>query len=276
MIDLRARAQALRDQFAQAGAQVVDPPVLQPADLLLDLYGEDIRGRAYVTSDAMRGEQMLRPDFTVPVVQQHMANALMPARYTYSGKVFRMQESDALRPNEYIQVGYELFEQGDPAVADAEVFLAIAKALSDLPLRIATGDINLLSAAVRGLNTTAARKAALMRHLWRPQRFRALLKRFASASADRKAQKQKLFTSDPFAQCGPQIGLRGKGEIEHRIQALRHEAETPALSETEVDLLEALLKIKERKKKKKLYNFSFFLKIIQHLLTSEFNLLCSH
>ena len=33
-----------------------------------------------------------------------------------------MQESDAVRPNEYIQVGYELFEQGDPAVADAEVF----------------------------------------------------------------------------------------------------------------------------------------------------------
>jgi ATP phosphoribosyltransferase regulatory subunit len=95
------------------------------------------------------------------------------------------------------------------------------------------------------LNTTAARKAALMRHLWRPQRFRALLKRFASASADRKAQKQKLFTADPFAQCGPQIGLRSKGEIEQRIQALRHEVETPALSQTEVDLLEALLKIKE-------------------------------
>ena len=58
MSDLRARAQALRDQFVTAGAQVVDPPVLQPADLLLDLYGEDIRGRAYVTSDAMRGEQI--------------------------------------------------------------------------------------------------------------------------------------------------------------------------------------------------------------------------
>ena len=41
--------------------------------LLLDLYGEDIRARAYVTSDALRGEQMLRPDFTVPVVQMHMA-----------------------------------------------------------------------------------------------------------------------------------------------------------------------------------------------------------
>ena len=238
-------AQRLHQYFQALGAQDAQVQVLQPAEILLDLYGEDIRSRAYVTPDPLRGDMVLRPDFTVPVVQQHMANDLMPARYTYSGKVFRMQESDALRPNEYIQVGYELFEQGDPAVADAEVFLAIAKALSDLPLRIATGDINLLSAAVRGLNTTAARKAALMRHLWRPQRFRALLKRFASASADRKAQKQKLFTSDPFAQCGPQIGLRGKGEIEHRIQALRHEAETPALSETEVDLLEALLKIKE-------------------------------
>ncbi|MDC3265334.1 hypothetical protein OAU61_04555, partial [Planktomarina temperata] len=42
--------------------------ILQPADVLLDLYGEDIRARAYVTSDPLRGEQMLRPDFTVPVV----------------------------------------------------------------------------------------------------------------------------------------------------------------------------------------------------------------
>ena len=192
--DSLQEAQRLHQYFQALGAQDAQVQVLQPAEILLDLYGEDIRSRAYVTPDPLRGDMVLRPDFTVPVVQQHMANDLMPARYTYSGKVFRMQESDAVRPNEYIQVGYELFEQGDPAVADAEVFLAIAKALSDLPLRIATGDINLLSAAVRGLTTTAARKAALMRHLWRPQRFRALLKRFALASADRKALKQKLFT----------------------------------------------------------------------------------
>ena len=114
---LDAEIARLTDLFRQAGGQLVDLPVLQPAETLLDLYGEDIRARAYVTSDAMRGEQMLRPDFTVPVVQMHMAQGAEPARYTYSGEVFRRQEEDPDRANEYIQVGYEVFDRSDPAAA---------------------------------------------------------------------------------------------------------------------------------------------------------------
>ena len=58
--------------FSNSGAQIVQPAVLQRADTLLDLYGEDIRARAYVTSDPFNGEMMLRPDFTVPIVKTHM------------------------------------------------------------------------------------------------------------------------------------------------------------------------------------------------------------
>ena len=84
-----AKAAALRALFEAQGAVVVEPPILQPAATLLDLYGEDIRARAYVTSDALRGEQMLRPDYTVPVVEMHMREGAEPARYTYAGEVFR-------------------------------------------------------------------------------------------------------------------------------------------------------------------------------------------
>ena len=94
MTEARNRALALRANFEVAGAVVVEPPVLQPAETLLDLYGEDIRARAYMTNDALRGEQMLRPDFTVPVVQMHMADGAEPARYTYAGEVFRRQDDD--------------------------------------------------------------------------------------------------------------------------------------------------------------------------------------
>ena len=68
----RARAAAFLDGFTAAGAQVIEADILQPAEVLLDLYGEDIRARAYVTSDPLQGECMMRPDFTVPVVRQHM------------------------------------------------------------------------------------------------------------------------------------------------------------------------------------------------------------
>ena len=65
--------QRLLAAFREAGAVEVSPDILLPAGALLDLYGEDIRARAYVTTDPVRGEVMLRPDFTVPLVQLHMA-----------------------------------------------------------------------------------------------------------------------------------------------------------------------------------------------------------
>src|SRR6056297_3744770 len=108
---IRAEAARLRALFEAEGAQPVETTVLQPAELLLDLYGEDMRARAYVTSDALRGEQMLRPDFTVPVVQMHMAHGAEPACYTYSGEVFRRQEEDPERANEDYQAGFEVVDR---------------------------------------------------------------------------------------------------------------------------------------------------------------------
>ena len=71
----RALADRLGASFRAAGAVPVEADILQPADRLLDLYGEDIRARAFVTSDPLRGEAMLRPDFTVPVVEMHLSAA---------------------------------------------------------------------------------------------------------------------------------------------------------------------------------------------------------
>ncbi len=242
---IKARAETMRVRFEAAGAQVVDPPLLQPADTLLDLYGEDIRARAYVTSDALRGEQMLRPDFTLPVVQMHMREGAEPARYTYSGEVFRRQEHDPDRANEYIQVGYEVFDRNDPAGADAEVFSLFALQLRGLPLRAATGDIGILTAAVAGLKTTDRRKAALMRHLWRPRRFRVLLDRFAGRKPGPEGRDTLLDAKDPLATDAPMIGKRRATEIEARIAALREDRDTQPISDNELAGLETLLNVRE-------------------------------
>jgi len=242
---LRARAADLRALFEAENAQVVETSILQPADTLLDLYGEDIRARAYVTSDALRGEQMLRPDFTVPVVQMHMKYGAEPARYTYAGEVFRRQEDDAERPNEFLQVGYEVFDRDNPIDSDAEVFTVIRKALGDAPLRAATGDIGILMAAVDGLDTTPARKAALRRHIWHPRRFRALIDRYSGRTPVPAARQALLATDDPFKGGAPEIGLRSRAEIEARIDALRADAATAPLSEHEVALLDAILSVRE-------------------------------
>lgn len=243
--EIRARAALLQSGFEEAGAVVVDPPLLQPADLLLDLYGEDIRARAYVTSDGVRGEQMLRPDFTVPVVQMHMREGAEPARYTYSGEVFRRQEQDPERANEYVQVGYEIFDRDNPAAADAEVFALMAKAVTGLKLRAATGDIGILMAAVKGLNTTDRRKAALMRHIWRPRRFRALLERFAHRVPVPQSRQALLSTDGALTGTGMDIGKRSRAEVDERIEALREDAAAPPIAENELLALETLIAVRE-------------------------------
>lgn len=239
--EINAKAAQLRARFEAHGAQAVEPPILQPADTLLDLYGEDIRARAYVTSDALRGEQMLRPDFTVPVVQMHMAIGAEPARYSYAGEVFRRQERDPTRANEFMQVGYEVFERADPAASDAEVFALISQALDGLPMRAVTGDIGVLMAVVNGLDTSEIRKNALMRHIWRPRRFRALLDRFARGAA-LLPEREAVFAGE-VSSVAPLVGARRQHEIDARIDALRTDAKIPPISRKDVDLIEALLDI---------------------------------
>ncbi|MFY0690712.1 MAG: ATP phosphoribosyltransferase regulatory subunit [Paracoccaceae bacterium] len=245
--DIRAEAERLFAFFRTKGAQPVETDLLQPAETLLDLYGEDIRARAYVTGDPVRGELMMRPDFTVPVVQMHMNDGAEPARYTYMGEVFRMQGAGTGRASEYMQVGYEIFDRHDPAAADAEVFSIFHEALAPLGLRAATGDIGILAAAVQGLSTSERRKAALMRHIWRPRRFRALLERFAGRGAapvqraELVARLQQADAGDLIDAAGPELGLRSRAEVLDRLQALVADATVEPLPEAELDAVSAIL-----------------------------------
>ncbi|GGF72369.1 ATP phosphoribosyltransferase regulatory subunit [Paracoccus acridae] len=211
--DKQAIGQRFLQAFREAGAVEVAPDILLPADTLLDLYGEDIRARAYTSTDPLRGEVMLRPDFTVPVVQMHMAGGAEPARYCYLGEVFRKQDPGEERPanprdNEYLQAGFELFAHDREA--DAEVFGLFHRLLTPYGLQAVTGDTGLLMDAVRALPLSNARRDALLHHLWRPRRFARLLARFS-----RPAEARVL-----PAPVAPWAGLRGEDEMQARIDRL--------------------------------------------------------
>lgn len=246
---IRAEAARLFAAFQQAGAIPVDADILLPAETLLDLYGEDIRARAYTTTDPLQGEMMLRPDFTVPVVQAHMAHGADPARYCYLGEVFRRQQHLGNRASEYLQVGFEVFDRAAPEQADAEVFALFASLLSGLPVKPVTGDIGILMAAVQGTTTTPRRKAALLRHIWRPTRFRALLDRFAGRtpmSEARAALLERLATGTPEAliqAAGPFIGLRSPQDVAERAAALIEDSKAKPIAAPEAALLYDLLSL---------------------------------
>lgn len=243
--EARATARHLIDAFRRAGAIEVETDILLPAKVLLDLYGEDIRARAYVTADPLRGELMLRPDFTVPVVQKHMSEGAEPARYCYAGEVFRKQERPTARPAEYVQVGYEVFDRSNPVAADAEVFALFAGLLAPLGLRAATGDIAILMDAVRGLKTLDSRKAALLRHIWRPRRFTALLDRFGGRAPvpETRARLLAALAAGACPATAPMIGLRSQSEIDARLAALAEDAAAPPIAAEEVARLEDLLNL---------------------------------
>ena len=147
-----AGARALA-HFLDAGFSRIDPPVLQPAAAFLDMSGEDIRGRLYLTTDASGAELCLRPDFTIPVCLAHLASSerAEEAQYAYLGPVFRARPRQS---GEMIQTGLESYGRRDIEAADAEI-LALALEAADLsgagPLKVKIGDARVFDSVLGAL-----------------------------------------------------------------------------------------------------------------------------
>jgi ATP phosphoribosyltransferase regulatory subunit len=132
----------------------IAPPVLQPAEPFLDLGGEDIRRRMFLTTDPDGRELCLRPDLTIPVSCDYLASphAGKPAGYCYLGPVFRHREG---APAEFLQVGIESFGRQDKAAADAEMLalgLEATKQYGVAAPEIRMGDVALFSAFIDALD----------------------------------------------------------------------------------------------------------------------------
>jgi ATP phosphoribosyltransferase regulatory subunit len=149
---LLAGARAL-DHFLAAGFTRLEPSVLQPASVFLDMSGEDIRGRLYLVSDASGAELCLRPDYTAPVCLAYLASpeAGKPAQYAYLGPVFRARPGQS---GEMLQTGLESYGRTDIEAADAEILalaLEAAERAGAGPLKVKIGDAKLFDSALSAL-----------------------------------------------------------------------------------------------------------------------------
>jgi ATP phosphoribosyltransferase regulatory subunit len=149
---LEAGGRAL-EHFLAAGFARLEPAVLQPASVFLDMSGEEIRGRLYLTSDASGAELCLRPDYTVPVCLAYLASpeAGRQAQYAYLGPVFRARAGQS---GEMTQTGLESYGRADVEAADAEI-LALALEAAEIagarPLKVRLGDARLFDSALAAL-----------------------------------------------------------------------------------------------------------------------------
>ena len=153
--DARRREAGIRalDHFLGAGFSRIEPPVLQPAAAFLDMSGEEIRGRLYLTSDASGAELCLRPEYTVPVCLAHLASPQpgAEAQYAYLGPVFRARPGQS---GEMIQTGLESYGRDDIEAADAEILglaLEAAEAAGSGPLAVRIGDARVFDGVLGAL-----------------------------------------------------------------------------------------------------------------------------
>lgn len=143
----------------------VETPILQPAEIFLDLSGEDIRRRLYLTQDSEGRELCLRPEHTIPVCRRHLASGAAAGEYCYLGPVFRLRGDQT---GEFVQAGIESIGREERAAADAECLdLALngLKVFGAREVEIVVGDMGLLAALVDSLGLPAASRRRLLRAL---------------------------------------------------------------------------------------------------------------
>lgn len=149
----------MRGLMEATGYRFIDPPILQPANIFIDLAGEDIRGRMFLTTTLDGEELCLRPEFTIPVCLHHLASgaAGRPGAYGYMGPVFRHRPAGIA--SEFAQGGVESIGREDHEAADAEILslaLSCLRTFGQSAPDIRIGDQDLFYAVVDGLDLPAA------------------------------------------------------------------------------------------------------------------------
>lgn len=192
---------ALRDLFIEANYVFVDPPIVYPAGVFVELAGEDLRRRLYLTSSDDGAELALRPDFTIPVCLAHLATgpANRKANYAYMGPVFRIR--GAGQPGEFLQAGVESLGRTDRVAADADILklaFAAADALGAGHASVRVGDSALFAAILDSLDLTPPWRKRFGRAFGDTPRLAALISRAngkQTVSADAGTSRAKLRAS---------------------------------------------------------------------------------
>ena len=160
-----ARAETLVSSYERTGYARVAPAMLQPAEPFLDLSGEDIRRRMYLTTAPDGDEFCLRPDLTIPVSRDYLASSAAGrvAGFCYLGPVFRHRTDG---PAEFLQAGIESFGRSDKAAADAEMLSLGLEATAHYGVAspdIQIGDVALFASLVAALDLPPAWKRRLIK-----------------------------------------------------------------------------------------------------------------
>lgn len=183
-----AAARVMATLGAASDAEIATD-VLQPADIFVELAGEEFRKRLFTTEGANGERLCLRPDFTIPVCLEHLARGgTAPAVYSYRGKIFRKRRRHGAP--EFEQAGSEWLGHDNTVDTDASLFALALRCASDVGLslderapQVRVGDAKVFLSLCAALGLSSAWTARLGAAYGDPVRMDAALARLASPDA---------------------------------------------------------------------------------------------
>ncbi len=243
----------------------VQPSLLQPADDILSHYGEEIRARACVLSDAHGGELFLVPDYTVPVCRMHLERGGGAGRYVYAGPVFRMPApGQGEAPVEEEQAGIEVYGEAEGVQAEAMVMrrtMDALKAAGALGVEVTVGDVGLGRAALETVAMPDQRRERLRRRIGQPARFHELMQRYIGIQAEQLPPEREdlleRFAGVEDEEAGemaaavleergiPHLGQRTLEDIGARLATLAAERYEPPLDVEDAARINEILSLRD-------------------------------
>jgi ATP phosphoribosyltransferase regulatory subunit len=181
LINLPDFATDLLALFETLTTERIDTPVIQPAEPFLDMAGEDLRRRIFLTQSETGENLCLRPEFTIPVCLKHIESATgTPKRYSYLGEVFRQRREGG---NEFYQAGIEDLGTRDFAGADAravaDAVIILGQLLPGRAVSVVMGDQAVFEAVVAALGLPAGWQKRLIQAFGEQEQLEALMLRLA-------------------------------------------------------------------------------------------------
>ncbi|MEQ9315638.1 MAG: ATP phosphoribosyltransferase regulatory subunit, partial [Henriciella sp.] len=225
------------DIFARLGGDLVDPPIIMPANQPLELSGEAVRARLCVFTGENGEECALRPDLTLPLaIAQAELGVSAETVKRYAARAFRLPVV-AGDPMEFTQIGFERYGAPSTPDVDAESFALVCGAaasagVSESETRL--GDLSIFPAFVDALGLAPGLAEALKRAFRQAGGVSALLAAkpskpvhgLAARLKGASAEEAKAIVSDIFALSGIQAqGTRTLDEIVEGLLAQAADAE---------------------------------------------------
>ena len=157
--DVRRRRRVQRAWFAlaeAAGYEEVIPPTFEYEEVFTRSAGPELASRLIRFVDRDGALVALRADFTsaiARVVATRLADAPLPLRLAYAGKVYRQEPEGVGRRREIFQLGAELIGDAS-AAADVEALRLVVGLVRDLGIaefQINLGDIGFIRPLLEGV-----------------------------------------------------------------------------------------------------------------------------